>query len=442
MQSRADVKNRPVQHLRFVAWLFIVLSFPCLPAQAYSVLTHEQLVDLAWNDSIRPLLLSRYPNASAAQLQQAHAYAYGGSAIQDMGYYPFGKAFFSDLTHYVRTGDFVVNLFRNQRNINELAFAVGALSHYLGDNIGHSQCINRATPIEFPNLERKYGHWVTYDENEHAHVRTEFAFDIDQMTHHRLAPAAYLRYIGFRVPRRLVERAFYETYGLRLAEVLGPERPAIQSYDSSVRNFIPRFAHAEVVLHGSHFPPDVSDEAFRRYEEQVAKADFQAHWAAAHHHPGFETHLLAIVIFLLPRIGPLSDLAIRGPVSQTEEWYVQSVNNTMSALREVLATLRNPGQELALANRDLDTGGLEKPGTYRLTDQTYANLLHHITADPARHVPYGLKRDFVAYYRDPDVLTDFKSPKDRARLQAELETLRGMKTSNQPETPAPSASNH
>ena len=112
---------------------------------AYSVLTHEELVDLAWNDSIRPLLLDRFPGASDAQLREAHAFAYGGSAIQDMGYYPFGKQFFSDLTHYVRTGDFVARMLRDAKTINEYAFAIGALSHYLGDTLGHSEAINPAT---------------------------------------------------------------------------------------------------------------------------------------------------------------------------------------------------------------------------------------------------------------------------------------------------------
>jgi hypothetical protein len=156
-----------------------------------------------------------------------------------MGYYPFGKEFFSDLTHYVRSGDFIVALLRNAHNANEYAFAVGALSHYLGDSIGHSESINPATAIEFPHLEKKYGPEVTYEENPHAHVRTEFAFDIDMLSHHHLAPAAYLRHVGFIVPRRLLEVAFFETYGLRLKEVLGPERPAIRSYRTSVRSFIP-----------------------------------------------------------------------------------------------------------------------------------------------------------------------------------------------------------
>ncbi|MFI5071796.1 MAG: zinc dependent phospholipase C family protein, partial [Terriglobales bacterium] len=163
-------------------------------ARAYSVLTHEELIDLSWNDSIRPLLLARFPGATGEQLREAHAYAYGGSAIQDMGYYPFGKPFFSDLTHYVRTGDFIAWLFHNARTMDEYAFAIGALSHYLGDAIGHSQAINPATAVEFPKLKRKFGPSITYDQTPHGHIRTEFAFDIDELTDTAFAPPAYLRF--------------------------------------------------------------------------------------------------------------------------------------------------------------------------------------------------------------------------------------------------------
>lgn len=173
-------------------------------ARAYSVLAHEELIDLAWNDSIRPLLLARFPGATEEQLREAHAYAYGGSAIQDMGYYPFGKRFFSNLTHYVRTGDFIAWLFHNARTLDEYAFAVGALSHYLGDSIGHSQAVNLATALEFSKLKQEFGNSVTYGESPHAHIRTEFAFDIDELTNLDFAPPAYLQRVGFKVPRKLV----------------------------------------------------------------------------------------------------------------------------------------------------------------------------------------------------------------------------------------------
>ena len=423
--------------------LSLAIVFMPMPSPGYSVLTHQELIDMAWKESIRPLLVSRFPDITEAQLREAHAYAYGGSAIQDMGYYPFGKQFFSNLTHYVRTGDFIASLFRNAHSANELAFAVGALSHYLGDSIGHSECVNPATAVEFPRLARKYGEAVTYDESPHAHVRTEFAFDIDQLSHHRLAPAAYLTHIGIAVPRKLVERAFYETYGLHLHEVLGPEVPAVRSYRSSVRSYIPRFAHAESVLHRNHFPPDVTDESFEHFERDVQKADFQAHWAASRKRAGFVSHVLAVVILIIPKIGVISDLSIRGPNSETEQMYVRSVNDTMGQFRDVLRRLKEqPDPPIVLANRDLDTGDPVRPGSYRLTDQTYAELLRRITAQPDRKVPFGIRRDLLAFYSNPNApIVTKKNPKAWERVQQDLATLHQMPLREQVE-PGLVASDH
>src|SRR5579872_2641281 len=193
----------------------------------YSVFTHQELIDLAWNDSVRPMLLAKFPGATEEQLREAHAYAYGGSAIQDMGYYPFGKQFFSNLTHYVRTGDFIAWLFQNARTIDEYAFAIGALSHYLGDSVGHSEAINPATAMAFPKLEQNYGRIVTYGESPHGHIRTEFAFDIDELSARALAPRSYQKFIGFNVPRKFLEKAFAETYGFDIHEILGRAHPAL-----------------------------------------------------------------------------------------------------------------------------------------------------------------------------------------------------------------------
>src|SRR6201981_3598117 len=200
---------------RTVLLLMLILAMPWnRQAAAYSLLTHEQLIDLTWKGSIVPLLLSRYPNLTPAQLDEARAYAYGGCVIQDIGYYPLGDASFSDLTHYVRSGDFVVNLFRNAQNADELAFAIGALSHYIGDAEGHSLATNRAVPVEFPKLRAKYGEVVNYAEGRHQHVQTEFAFDINEVAHRRMAPLRYHRHIGLAVPVRQLALAYYQTYGI------------------------------------------------------------------------------------------------------------------------------------------------------------------------------------------------------------------------------------
>src|ERR1700760_1086621 len=249
------------------------------PASAYSLLTHEQLIDLTWKDSIVPFLLSRYPNLTAAQLEQARAYAYGGCVIQDLGYYPFGDESFSNLTHYVRSGDFVVNLFRNAHDANELAFAVGALSHYIGDSFGHADATNLAVPIEFPKLQAKYGSSVNYAEGKHQHVQTEFAFDINEIAHHRVAPLKYLRHIGLAVSMRQLALAFYQTYGIT-ENFAGRQRINVPEYRFAVRTFIPRISYAVTLLHRSHEPPDPTTPEFIELEKEAAQVAQENNWQA------------------------------------------------------------------------------------------------------------------------------------------------------------------
>ena len=416
-------------------WRFLLpllfLAAPWKTISAYSVLTHQQIIDLAWRDSIRPVLLSRYPNTSEEELRRAQSYAYGGCAIQDAGYYPFGKTFMSELTHYVRTGDFVAALIRDSRNVDELAFALGALSHYVGDSYGHQDAVNPSTAVEFPNLAAKYGPAVTYDESPHGHVRTEFAFDINQLSKRRFAPAAYLKHIGLRVPMRLFEEAFYETYGLRLQTMGVDRRAAVDSYRWSVRTFLPDFAYAEALLHRKSFPEDLPSPEFDKFQKRLSDADFSNGWEKFRKKAGFRTHFLAFVIVIVPKIGPMSDLAIRGPDQQTEEKYVASVNRTLDRYEELLGRLAqepaaDPRATMNLENRDLDTGYRVKPGAYALTDQTYANLLRRLTTLKAP-VPDRLKQDIEDYYSDPSApIVTKKHKRAWKRVQAELVQLQAL----------------
>jgi hypothetical protein len=397
----------------------------------YSVQTHEQLIDLTWKQSIRPLLLERFPNMTEAQLDEAHAYAYGGCAIQDLGYYPFGKPFFSDLTHYVRPGDFVLSLIRNAHTADELAFAIGALSHYIGDTIGHSQAVNEAVAIEFPKLAKKYGPVVTYDEGEHPHVRTEFAFDVNEISKHRFAPSAYLRHVGLDIPAPLLRRAFFETYGLDLPKIIGRKRPVMRGYRFSIRRFLPRIAYAEVVLHRNSFPADTPGPDFDKLSKDLAQSDFENGWDQYRKKAGIGTYMLAGVIYILPRIGPLSDAAIRIPNPHTQDLYVKSLNNSTETLRHDLANF--DAIATLVPNRDLDTGAPVRPGGYRLTDETYAQLLAVVTRNQSQPVPFGLKQNIDAYYSNPAApICTKKNPQKWAQVQAELKLLATMPTTREP----------
>src|SRR5690242_16141201 len=148
----------PRLHLRTTVhrvWFCLALLPAFAPsARAYSVLTHEAIIDTAWEANLKPLLLRRFPDATPDALIQAHAHAYAGAIIQDMGYYPFGSKLFSDLVHYVRSGDFIVSLIRNARDLDEYAFALGSLAHYAADTAGHAMAVNRSVPLEYPKLRR------------------------------------------------------------------------------------------------------------------------------------------------------------------------------------------------------------------------------------------------------------------------------------------------
>jgi len=407
-------------------FLLVLVLLPAQQARAYSVLTHEELIDLAWADSIQPLLLKRFPNLTPAQLQDAHAYAYGGCVIQDLGYYPFGKPDFSNLLHYVRTGDFIRALFRESKDADDVAFSIGALSHYLGDTLGHPEAINLAVGKSFPELAAIYGPNVNYAEGKHQHVRAEFAFDINDITKHRLAPEKYLNHVGFAVPIPLLTRAFYDTYGLDLAKVLEQNPPNLHGYRYAVRTLIPRVAYAETLLHRSSMPPDVPSPALDQFNQQVAVLAAANNWNAYRRHAGIGTHFLAVFIFILPKIGPLSDLSLRGPTPSTEQDYVNSLMHTAAVFRQKLA---NATTRDGLPNEDLDTGDLVYPGTYSLEDYTYAGLLHSMTRDPASPIPFGIKRDLLAYFSDPEKAKYLRrKPKLLAQVKADLPILQNIST--------------
>lgn len=402
------------------------------PATAYSVLTHEQLIDLTWDASIAPMIRRRYPDITAQELENARAYAYGGCVIQDIGYYPFGDRFYSDLTHYVRSGDFIVNLFREAHSADELAFAIGALSHYVGDTVGHSEATNLAVPVEFPKLRARFGKVVPYADGEHAHVQTEFAFDINEIVHHRLAPVHYLRHVGLKVPVQQLAMAYYRTYGMN--EDFSDARTRrinVRGYRFAVHNFLPRIAYAVTVLHRHNMPADIPNPEFLKLQAELTQVSVENNWNAYRKKAGIGTYTLAGFIYIIPKIGALKLLAIKGPTVATEDRYIHSVNQSVEALNATIQRFNNPHE--TLQNRDLDTGARTSPGGYPLTDKTYASLLERLAKNPTQPIPPGLKADIQNYYADPSspILTK-NDPAAWARVQANLKLLQTMPVSNEP----------
>jgi len=392
--------------------------------KAYGVLTHHQLIDQAWDTVIAPILLNRFPSLTNEQLRKAHAYAYGGCVIQDFGYYPFANEFFSNLTHYVRSGDFVQSLFQQAHTANEFAFAIGALSHYVGDSIGHSQATNLSVAITFPKLRTKYGSSVNYAQGKHEHSQVEWAFDANQAAKFRLAPMAYVHYIGLEVPREQLAAAFQETYGLPLREIVSGPLPAMKTFRFGARSFLPNFTYAEAVLHQKRFPVDTPGPELEQYERQIGQLSKEEGWDQYRRKPGIRIHLLAGLIAILPKIGMLKMLDIKGPTVETERAYIASVNLSTAVLAFSLQRLMGTQIDTGLADRDLDTGERVVSGGYPLTDKTYAQLLARIAKVPAEQIPVGLKQDILAYYADPAApISTKKKPKEWAAVQEQLQVL-------------------
>src|ERR1700722_6639006 len=333
--------------------LALFLGWPT-EAAAYAVLAHEAIIDTAWNTNIRPLLLRRFPGATEDQLKEAHAYAYGGSIIQDMGYYPHGSFFFSDLTHYVRAGDFVLALLRDSKDVEGYAFALGALAHYAADTEGHPLGTNRSVPLLYPKLKKKYGDSVTYEEDKLAHVKTEFGFDVLEIAQGRYAPDNYHDFIGFEVSVPLLEQAFQETYGLDLKSVLSDEDKVLGSYRHDVSQLLPEATRVAWSLKKNDILKDQPGITRRKFLFNLSRASYQKNWGKQYQPPTFGEKFIAFLVRILPKFGPLKVLQLKTPTPATEQLFEASFNSALDRYRKLLT---QAGSGLPdLPNENFDTG--------------------------------------------------------------------------------------
>lgn len=327
--------------LRSLVALFLLFLLPVRPAAAYSVLSHEEVVDMVWLTTIVPMLKARFPEMTDADIVNAHSYAYGGSVIQDIGYYPFGSAYYSDLLHYVRTGDFVSSLIRESKDANEYAFALGALAHYCGDVYGHP-AVNVATANEFPKDRKIFGHIVTYDNDKVGHLRTEFGFDVVQVAHGRYSQQNYRDFIGFQVSKGLLEKAFFETYGIRMDSVMTHEDLAIATYRKSVSSIIPSMT----VIAAKHYKKEIQAEdpgyEKKKFVYRLHNTEFEKTYGRGYIHPGFGTRFLGFIVEILPKIGPLKALKLSLPDADTQAIYIKSINATVDNYKLNLAKVVPP----------------------------------------------------------------------------------------------------
>jgi hypothetical protein len=411
-----------------VVMLLLLAAFSTGSVFAYSVLTHEEIIDLAWPAEIRPLLVERFPGLTEDQIKEAHAYAYGGSVIQDLGYYPFGSREFSDLVHYVRSGDFVVELLKQSRGADEYAFALGALSHYVADIDGHP-AVNEAVAIRYPKLRAKYGNSVRYAQDKTAHLKTEFGFDTLQVAKNRYAPEQYHDFIGFQVAAPLLERAFPVVYGLELKDVLTHEDLAIGSYRFSVSRLIPQMTQVALALHKKDLMRETPDFAKKKFLYRLSRSDYEREWGKAYARPGLGTRILSALLRFVPKFGPFKGLGFNNPTPQTEDLYIKSINATTEQYQALLKEIR--AGKLALPNCDLDSGNPTRAAEYSLTDETYASLLTQLAAHHFDGTSARLRADILDFYADPSLpIETRKNPARWQEVQADLAQLKSQAPSS------------
>lgn len=420
--------------LRFAACTLLMLGM-VRAGSAYSVLTHEEVVDLVWNDHIAPMLLRRYPATTAEELRKAHAYAYGGSMIQDMGYYPFGNKYFSDLVHYVRSGDFVENLIDEASDVNEYAFALGALAHYAADTNGHPT-VNEIVAMQFPKLRARYGKVVTYADDPKAHIRTEFGLDVQEVAKNQFRGDVYHDFIGFEVAKPLLERAFQKTYGIELKSVFTDLDLSIGSYRRAISVVIPKMTKAALIAHEKELQKANPKFNRKEFRYRMSRKEYEREWGKNYQKPGLGTRFLAFVIRVVPKVGPFRAMAFNTPTPKEQHMYLVSLGHTQQEYRSALGQAWT--EHLNLPNKDFDTGRETRAGEYVLTDKAYARLLDQLSKHHFAHITPELRSDILAFYSNPNAPIATKHDKKQwERTNAELNQLKAANLNAETATPAP-----
>ncbi|RDV14180.1 hypothetical protein DXT99_16505 [Pontibacter diazotrophicus] len=418
------MENKIYKYLVCLAFTCCLLLATAPAANSYGILAHQAVVDAAWEESLKPLLLQRFPDATEEELQKAHAFAYGGSIVQDMGYYPFGSVFFTNLTHYVRSGDFVLNMIKASETLNEYAFALGTMAHFNADIYGHPIGTNQAVALVYPEVRAEHGDVVTYEEDPIAHIKTEFGFDVLQVARGGFAPEAYRNFIGFEVSEEVLKKAFVETYGLELNKVFLDLPLAIGSYRYTIRNLFPRLTKAAWQAKKSEIQEAQPGATRRKFVYRMNKAKYHENWGKNYERPGFFARVLAWIIKMLPKIGPLRPLAFKPPTPEAEELFLKSFNVTVDNYIAMLSQM-GPG-EPAMENMQLDTGKLIAPGQYESTDEAYAELLEELSGNDFEHVTPALQVNILQFYQHARAPHQEKEIEDWEETQELLARLKAM----------------
>ena len=390
--------------------LCILIFFLPFCGKGFGVLTHEAIIDALWEKTILPLLKTKYPSSTAEEQKEAHAYAYGGAVAPDMGYYPFGSALFTNLVHYVRSGDMATALLKDANNINQYAFALGFLSHYYADNFGHPIATNRSVPLVYPKLSRKYGSVITYADNKISHMRMEFGFDVLEITKGNYASQSYKDLIGFKVDTSVLARAFIETYGLNINDVFKNRFSlAVESFRWIVANIFPVITRAAWASGKSDILKKDSTATGKNFRYKMRQREYNKQYGTGYKHPGFFPTIVSFFIRVLPKVGPLRSLKFKTPTAMSEKYFIQSFDSITLHYNAGLNKLKQVN--LALKDFDFDTGKPTALCEYSLADNTYDAWLIQLKNDKFKNITSVEKEDILGFYHWQDASKNIKYTK-------------------------------
>lgn len=379
--------------------LFItILFFRITPCFGYSVLTHQAIIDVNWDRVIVPLLKQKFPNTTDEELKKAHAFAYGGSVSPDLGYYPFGSKLFTNLVHYVRSGDFVENLFLEAKDINEYAFALGVLCHYNADIEGHETAVNRVVPLLYPDMKKKFGNVVTYGDDKLSHLRTEFAFDVLQTARGNYASEAYHDFIGFQVSKELLERVFIKTYGLDVKDLFGDFDRAVGSFRWAVKSLLPAVTKAAWKTKNDEIKKLNPSASRSAYIYRIKRHEYYSEFGRQREKPGVGASIVSFLVRIMPKIGPLKVLKFKTPTPESEKLFLKSFDSTVIRYHQTITKLRH--NEIQLPNMDWDTGKETRQYEYRLADIAYSDWVIKLKEKNFETVTPLLKEDILLFYKN------------------------------------------
>jgi len=375
--------------------LFLFLT----PVYGYSlgVLTHEAIIDAEWDNVIVPFLKSNFPSSTDSELTGARAYAYGGAVTPDMGYYPFGSRLFTNLVHYVRSGDIAEALLKDADSLNSLAFALGFLSHYYADVYGHPMATNKSVPLVYKRMQKKFGNVVTYADNNISHIRMEFGFDVLEVAKGNYASKSYHDFIGFKIDTALLAKAFFEIYSLSLDDVFHHRlKLSVETFRFMIANVFPAITKtAWASKNKKHFAAD-STMTSKRFRYKMHLKQYNNDFGTGYKRPGFFATGFALMIKVVPKVGPLRALHFKVPTAEAEKYFDVSFDTIVLHYSNNIKFISQ--KKYSIIDKDYDTGKPTEECEYILADETYNNWLLTLSDAKFKTVSAPVKHNIITYY--------------------------------------------